>query len=110
MNVYEEALREIGSWLCYYDARTHYELYGFAGVLNGDEEHIQYFCLSQTTNQKSFHIESTTNAGLDVSLRLPNVLIGEETDLPWKIIYSWRQLWIQKNITLVRVGLNALLC
>ena len=66
VNAYEEALREIGSWLSYYDARTHYELYGFAGVLDGDEEHSAYFSMNQNTKHKLYQAGASSLSGLEV--------------------------------------------
>ena len=71
-NVYEEALREIGSWLCYYDARTHYELYGFAGALDGDKDNCDLFSLHQATGHKMFQIGFSSYSGLEVRSQFLN--------------------------------------
>eukprot|EP00794_Sanderia_malayensis_P007796 gene7796-8642_t len=52
INVYEEALQAMGSWLSYYDARNRYKLYGFAGILNGDASSVSCFQLKRTASVK----------------------------------------------------------
>jgi len=69
-NLYEEALRQIGSWFSYYDARKHYELYGFSGILDGDADHSAYFALNSNKSQKVFQIGSSSRSGLEELLYL----------------------------------------
>eukprot|EP00112_Aurelia_sp_Birch-Aquarium-sp1_P020196 Seg515.6 transcript_id=Seg515.6/GoldUCD/mRNA.D3Y31 product=Copine-1 protein_id=Seg515.6/GoldUCD/D3Y31 len=50
----EAALHEVGSWLCYYDPRNRYELYGFGGILNGDKASSSCFSLERVKSNKMF--------------------------------------------------------
>ncbi len=54
MNVYEEALHGIGSWLSYYDASNRYKLFGFAGILNGDATNMSCFPLQRNSLKRHF--------------------------------------------------------
>ena len=54
MDTCEAALHEVGSWLCYYDPRNRYELYGFGGILNGDNTGSSCFSLERVKSNKMF--------------------------------------------------------
>lgn len=68
--MYEDALREIGAWLSYYDARTNYELYGFSGILDGDESSKDCFLLNKSSYEKMFQVGSLSTSVLEVRCRL----------------------------------------
>eukprot|EP00795_Rhopilema_esculentum_P004319 gene4319-20525_t len=69
-SVYEEALSEIGGVLCYYDQRNHYELFGFAGILNGDKESSSCFQMTKQKSNKIFQIGVAAESGLEGLIKL----------------------------------------